>query len=165
VQERGVDARGRRTSISQDRLLEMLAEVEPGLPAAIQSFLDRAGDLGVVLEPAPKSLHFRWRGPEDQSFALGGIDEYGRLLTYNVGWMADYIGHLELAHEYLEKIAALVGGEVRKTPIPARWSVALKGTRQAPSVMALLTRQDQWQAVIEEYTAKLRAALIEAGGL
>ena len=96
VQERGGGDTGRRTSISQDRLLEILAEVEPEVPSAVQSFLDRAGDLGIVLEAATKSLQLRWRGPEDQSFALGGINENGDLLTQNVNWWPDSIGHVEL---------------------------------------------------------------------
>ena len=165
VQEQGAEGTGRRTSISQDRLLEILAEVEPKLPAAIQSFLDHAGDSGVVLEAATKSLQLRWRGPEDQSFALGGINERGDLLTHNVNWWPDSIGHVELAHEYLEKIADLIGAEVRKTANPAQWYLVSKGTKQYPSVMALLTRQDEWQAIIEEYIEKLRAALAEAGSV
>lgn len=52
----------RRTSISQERLLEMLEEVEPGLPAALQSFIDGGAEMGVTLEAAPKSLQIRWRG-------------------------------------------------------------------------------------------------------
>jgi hypothetical protein len=72
VQKPGADDTGPRTSIPQDRVLEILAGVEPELPSAIQAFLDRADDIGVVLEAAPKSLQFRWRGPGDQSFALGG---------------------------------------------------------------------------------------------
>jgi hypothetical protein len=163
VQERGADGGGRRTSISQDRLLEMLAEVEPGIPAAIQSFLERAGDLGVVLEAAPKSLQFRWRGPDDQSFALGGISEHGELLTYNVNWWPHSIGHVELAHEYLEQIATLIEADVRETTNPGQWYVALKGTKRYPSAMELLTRQDQWLAIIARYIEKLRAALVETG--
>jgi hypothetical protein len=165
VEKRGADETGRTTSISQERLLEILAEVEPGLPSAILSFVDRAADLGVVLDAAPKSLQIRWRGPGDLSFALGGITEPGELLTYNVGRVPNYIGHIELAHEYLQKIADLIGDEVRKTANPAEWYVALKGTKRYPSVMVLLTRQDEWLALIQEYTEKLGAALVEAGNV
>ena len=86
-------------------------------------------------------------------------------MTYNVNWWPDSIGHVELAHEYLEKIAALSGGEVRKTTNPAQWYVALKQTKRYPKVMALLTRQDEWQAAIEEYIEELRGALVEAGSV
>jgi hypothetical protein len=70
---------------------------------------------------------------------------------------------LELAHEYLEKIATLIGGEVRKTASPAQWYVALR--KRQPDVMVLLNRQDEWLALIGEYTEKLRAALVEAGSV
>jgi hypothetical protein len=161
LQKRGPDEMGRTTSISQERLLEILAEVEPGLPSVLRSFLDRAGDLGVVLDTAPKSLQLRWRGPEDLSFALGGIDERGELLTYNVGWVPDAIGRLELAHEYLQKIADLIGGDVRKTANPAQWYVTI--AKRQPGAMVLLSRQDEWLALIGEYTEKLSTALVEAG--
>ena len=85
-------------------------------------------------------------------------------MTYNVGWWPDSIGYVELAHEYLDKIAALIGGEVRETPNPAQWYVALKGTKQYPSAMALLTRQDEWQGLIAEYI-KLTAALAQTGSV
>ena len=163
LQERGADDTGRRTTISQERLLEMLAKVDPALPSAIQSFVDRAADLGVLLEAAPHSLQVRWRGPQDRRFILGAVDDHGELQTYNVSWTANTIGHIELAHEYLQKIADLIGGEVRKTAKPSQWYVALKGTKKCPRAMVLLTRQDEWQALIRDYTEKLEAALVESG--
>jgi hypothetical protein len=160
----GAHAVGRRTSISQDRLLELLAKQEPNLPAALQSFMDRAKNLGVVLEAATKSLQIRWQSPDDLSFALAGISERGELLTYNVNWVPDGIGHIELAHEYLEKIAALIGGEVRKTVKPANWHVALKGTVQNPMAITLIGRQEGWITIIEDYIARLETALLDARG-
>jgi hypothetical protein len=161
VPERGADHTGRIVNISQELLLEMLAKADPALPSAIQSFVDRAADLGVVLDTAPKSLQFRWRGPDDLLFALGGIDERGELLTYNVGWVPNEIGRLELAHEYLQKIANLLGGDVRKTANSAQWYVTLR--KRQPPIMVLLKCQDEWLALIGEYTEKLTVALIEAG--
>jgi len=69
---------------------------------------------------------------KDQSFALGRVNEEGELLTYNVGWMPNAIGHIELAHEYLERIADLIDGEVRKTANPGQWYVAFEGAPSAP---------------------------------
>jgi hypothetical protein len=160
--ETDMEGTERRTSISQDRLLEMLAEVEPNLPHSLQSFIDRASELGVVLEAATKSLQIRWRGPDDRIFALGGINEIGELWTNNVNWMPNSIGHIELAHEYLEKIAKIVGGEVRKTAKPDQWYVSLSGTKQLPNVAALLAHQGEWLAVIESYTDRLKFAVIDA---
>lgn len=156
----GTEPAGRRTSISQERQMEMLSEVEPGLPEALQSFVDRAGDVGVVLEAATKSLQLRWRGPGDQSFALGGIGTAGELQTHNVNWTPDSIGHVELAHRYLERIASLIGAEVRRTNNPAQWYLTVKGTTQQPKVMALLVLPDEWLAAIEGYVEELRAAIV-----
>ena len=163
VPKRSADDTGRTTSISQERLLEILAEVDPKLPAAILSFVDRAADLGVVLDAAPKSLQLRWPGPGDLSFALGGVDRNGELLTYNVGWTADAIGHLEMAHEYLRSVAQLIGGDVRRTAKPAQWYVTLN--RKQPEATVLLSYQEEWLALIEQYTEKLAAALVERGNV
>ena len=157
----GPDRVGTRTSISQDRLLEILASVDPELPDAVYSFVDKASEFGVVLEAAPKSLQIRWRGPDDTVFALAGINENGELLTYNINWRPDSLGHIDLSNHYLEQIAELVGGEVRKTSHPGQWYVVLKGTKQQPLMMTLLQHQAEWIAIIEDYTQKLMAVLSE----
>lgn len=153
---------GRRTSISQERQMEMLSEVEPGLPEALQSFVDRAGEIGVTLEAATKSLQLRWRGPGDQRFALGGIDARGELVTENVNWTPDSLGHIELAHEYQEQVASLIGAEVRRTKDPTAWYIVMPGTKLRPKASALLAHPDEWIAVIEWYAERLRAVTISA---
>ncbi len=124
---------GRRTSISQERILEVLTEIDPKLPEMLQSFLDRAADLGIYLTTATRTLVFRWRGPDDREFAIGGIDDNGDLITYNVGWQANNIGHVGLAHQYLNRLAPLVNGTIRKTPKPENWYVTIKDTTYPPA--------------------------------
>ena len=114
---------GQRTSISQDQLLEMLAAAAPQVPDALKRFLEDADELGVFVEPASKSLQVRWRGPDDVIYALGGIDQQGKLLTSSVVWNPSHIGKVDLAHEYLGRLASLVGGKVRRTPKPENWYV------------------------------------------
>jgi len=155
-------ADGRRTSISQDRLMEILSDKEPGLPAALSSFLERVADLGVYLEAATKSLQLRWQGPDDLLFALGAIDQEANFQSYNVNWAADGVGQIELAHAYLGELAGLLGGEVRKTPKPTQWHVVLSGTI-VPKAMDLLSREREWATAIENYTDKLMKALESTG--
>ena len=150
--------RASERSISKEQLLEKLRKAVPEVPEALNRFLQKAGDLGVVDEMATKSLQLRWYGPEDQSFALGAIDNEGNLQTYNVGWSAGYIGHADLAHKYLEDIASLIGGKVRQTKKPTQWYVVSEGTT-LPKAMALLSRQDEWLNIIESYTEKLASAM------
>ncbi|GER04496.1 hypothetical protein JCM17846_21780 [Iodidimonas nitroreducens] len=154
-------ASGRRTLISQDRMLEILEKAEPGLPAALQAFLDRAADQAVTLESASKSLQLRVRGPGDDLYALGGINEKGEWVSHNVNWYADSLGRIDLAHDYLEMIAGIIGGEVRKTPNPRNWYVVEKGTLNQPRAMALLAHPEAWLAAIEAYAERLMAACVD----
>jgi len=159
------DRPARRTSISQDRLLEMLAEVDPDLPEKLQAFVERGAEQGIFMDSATRSLQIRWRSPTGHTIALGGINARGELETYNVNWQPElYVGRLDLAHDYQEKIATLVGGEVRKTPNPAARYVVKKGTKVQPPVTALLAHGDEWLAVIADYTKNLGAALQESSG-
>lgn len=152
----------RRTTIRQDQLMEMLASKEPALPAALSSFLERVEGLGVFLGAAPKSLQLRWRGPEDMVFALGAIDQDANFQSYNVNWVADGIGQIDLAHRYLGQLAALLGGQVRRTAKPPQWHVVMGGTT-LPKAMDLLSRPEEWAAAIEAYTDELTRALESAG--
>jgi hypothetical protein len=150
----------RRTSISQERLLESLAEQNPRLPDALRRFLDRAAELGVASDMATKSLQIRWRSPAGTRFALGGVSDKGEFITYSVNWVPDSIGRIDLAHEYLEQIAELIGGVVRKDNKPALWYVAIDG-KKPPSATAILELQDAWLEIIKLYTEKLTTALAQ----
>lgn len=131
---------GRKTSISQDVQIEMLAKIAPELPEALRRFLERGENLGIYLDAAAKSLQLRWRGPDDTVFAVGGINKRGELMTYNINWAPDSIGRIDLAHDYLERLAVLLGYEVRQA---RDWYVALPGSNSEPPAMALLQRPDE----------------------
>ena len=156
----------RRTSISQDRLLEMLGEIDAELPERLLSFVDRAAEHGVFLDSAEKSLQIRWQSPTNRTIALGGINQQGELETHNVNWIPESVGRINLAHMYIEKVAALIGGEICKTKTgrPGMWYVVMKGTKKRPSLTELLALEDEWLVVIADYTQALGAALQESGG-
>ena len=156
------DKPARQTSISQDRLLEMLGEVDPALPERLLAFVDRAADQGVFMDSAPRSLQIRWRSPIGDKIALGGINLRGELEVYNVKWKPEGIGREDLAHTYLEKIADLVEGEIRK--MKKDTYLFKKGTKTQPLITDLLAHEDEWLALIEEYTQALGADLQESGG-
>lgn len=153
-------AAGQRTSISQDQLLERLAVTAPGAPEVLRRFLEEADELGVFAEPATKSLQIRWTGPDDLNYALAGITPEGELKTYQVGWKPNHIGRVDLAHEYLNRVATLIGGRVRRTRDPAQWYI-VKGDKPAEAI-DLLSRSSEWLDVIRWYTKELSAAIESA---
>lgn len=160
----GKSTSAQRTSISQDRLLEMLAATTPQLPEALKTFLENAGELGVFVEPAAKSIQLRWRGPDDVVYALGGIDQHGKLLTDSVNWKPNQINEVDLSHEYLERLASLVGGTVRRTQSPTAWYVVRDGKRRGyneslPQAIDLLSRPNEWLETVRWYTGRLGSAI------
>src|SRR5688572_32108802 len=48
-----------------------------------------------------------WRGPDDVEYPLAGITTDGELRTMLVNKYPDRIGQVEVAHEYLAKVAEL----------------------------------------------------------
>lgn len=148
--------RPRSTSISEEQFFEGLKQHDPALVEALRSFLDRAAEIGVVAQPASKSLMIRWQDPAGKFFTLGAITTEGQLRTNSVGWMPDSIGRVDLAQAYLQELAALIGGQVQRTPHPANWYVTNRD-KAAPLATAVLGNND-WMAVIQNYTNKLSHA-------
>lgn len=147
----------RTTSISEEQFFEELSARHPDLVGALRTFLDRGAEIGVFAEPVRRSLMLRWIGPNGLAFALGGVTVDGELTTYSVNWTPDSIGRIDLGNEYLERLAALVGGQVRKTPKAYNWYV-VKGNKP-PRAVELVCNPVGWVAIVEDYTNKLREAL------
>ncbi len=150
-------------TISEEQLREGLEKAAPDTAAALKEFEEEAEKLGVSVEAAAKSLQVRWRGPDDVDYALAGITPEGKLKTRPVNWKPDDLGRIDLAHEYLAKVASLVGGKVRQTEKPSGWYV--EGVKdRLPNASELLSRQDEWLEIIRWYTGELRSAIeAEAG--
>ena len=146
------------TSISQDRLIEMLQATAPETVKALNTFREKATPLGVFVEPAPKTLQFRWRGPDDEDYWLGGITPNGELRTMQVNYKPYQIGKVDLAHEYLAKIATLMGKSVHRGAHPKGWRV-LDEHAQRPKAIELLSHPDEWLEIIRWYTNELSEAI------
>jgi hypothetical protein len=145
-------------TISEEQLHEELEKAAPGVAAALRRFEETAEPLGVAVEAAAKSLQVRWRGPDDVGYALAGITPEGKLKTRNVNWKPDDRGRIDLAHEYLGKVADLIGGRVRQLENPRSWYVERK-TGKFPDAIELLSRQDEWLEIIRWYTGELSKAI------
>jgi hypothetical protein len=144
--------------ISEEQLREKLAQNAPAVYAALGRFEDEAEKLGVVVEAAQKSLQIRWIGPDDANYALGGIRPDGELTTMTINYGPDRIGKVELAHEYLSRIAALINKSVRKAEHPRGWRVVGDNNKRPPAI-DLLSRSSEWLEIIRWYTTELNSAI------
>jgi hypothetical protein len=146
---------GRRISITEEHLFESLAGLDPALPDRLKRFLDRAADYGVT--PVFKgTLNLRWRDSGGNELNLGCVNLNGEVLTKPVSFRADAFGRLHLAHDYLERLAALIKGTVRGNN-PAQRYLTADGTK-SPLIGQLLDTSAEWLAAIEQYTARLEQA-------
>jgi hypothetical protein len=146
------------TSISREQMIEKLEKLAPQVPAALTHFEDEAKELGVFVEPTAKSLMIRWQGRDDVDYTLAGITPEGQLRTMPVNFQPDRIGKIDLAHQYLAKIAALIGSDVRHTKDAKGWYV--EGTKnRRPDAIDLLSRPSEWLEIIRWYTAELDRAI------
>ena len=153
--------RGRRTSITEEHLFESLAELDPALPARLRDFLDRAANHGVFYE-LNGSLMLKWQDRAGRKVNLGCVYRNGDVATAPVSFTADFVGRLDLAHEYLERLAAAIHGSVRRTDNPGQWCVHGDG-KKLPSIARLLDAAPEWLAAIEHYTHRLEQAEHAAG--
>ena len=145
-------------TISEEQLREGLEKAAPEVAAALKRFEAAAEELGVAVEAAPKSLQVRWRGPDEVDYALCGITPEGKLKTRSVNWKPDRIGKVDLAHEYLAKLASRVGGKVRETDNPKSWYVG-GAKSKFPDAIDLLSQQAEWLEIIRWYTGELSSAI------
>lgn len=148
-------------TISEDQLREKLKQDMPDVSAALERAEKQVRDLDVFVEAATKSLVFRWSGPDDVDYALAGVGSDGTLRTMFVNYKPNQIGKVDLSHEYLAKVAALMGKRLVPGDDPKGWRVTeIDGGR--PPAIDLLSRPDEWLEIIRWYTSELSSALTEA---
>ena len=151
----------RSTTLSETQFFEHLAQVQADLPERLRTFLTELEPLGVYTD-VKRGLSIRWRGPDDRSFHLGVVDRTGGVGTDYVNWSADSVGRVDLSHAYLDHLAPLVGGVVRRTPKQTGWWVSVDGAY--PQLDRLLDRAEDWKEAIVSYIESIRRALDTSTG-
>jgi hypothetical protein len=144
--------------ISEEQLREQLQKDAATVASALNAFEARAKDLGVFIDAARASLHVRWQGPDGIDYSLGGITPKGQLRTNSVTFKPYLLGRVDLAHEYLARIATLMGKSVHQSAKPKGWRVDGDETN-LPDAIDLLSQPEKWLDVIRWYTAELTKAI------
>ena len=158
--DRAVTPRG---GLTQDRIIESITSIQPRFADSLRTFAAAAEEHGLFLAPATKSLMVRFQGPDDSPFTAGGFGVDGAFVTYSVNWRPAALGLVHISHQYLESVAALLDGSVRKTATPQQWYVVAKDGK-SPSAMDILGRSESWLPLIVEFHQRLREAMEERVG-
>jgi hypothetical protein len=148
-------------SLSEEAYFDLLRSADPSTAAALESFATKLRDVGVIIDVATKSAVLKWSSPSGRNFTLGAVDTSGRLITWSVGWGPKLIGQAKTGHWYLERLATLMGAQVKHTKTEEQWYIVVSGTTATlPHAKNALDRQDEWMSLVVEY----QKALTEAEG-
>jgi hypothetical protein len=79
----------------------------------------------------------------------------------SVNFKPDRLGKVDLAHEYLAKVAALMERKLLPGEHPKGWRVAGNDGKRRPAAIDLLSRSDKWLEIIRWYTSELSSAIDE----
>ena len=137
-------------SLTEASFFEKLRQADPHAATSLPIFAKQAEELDVFLNITANVAMLRWESQGGKRYSLGGVNIQGRITTYSVGWAPNEIGHVEIGHEYLQKLSKLVGGHVRETPRVEQWYVVISGTSLPPAVQAL-NKSTEWLNIISEF--------------
>jgi hypothetical protein len=148
----------KRTTISEEKFYEELAENFPTVVPHLKAFTARLEAVGIATEFGKTSMILRWHPDETRAWNLGTIATSGKVWTDVLNGQADAVGLLNLSHAYLKRLASLVPGAlVKELPKPTTWYVAKGGT--CITIDELLAHEDGWLDAIQEVTGAAAEAL------
>jgi len=145
-------------TITSEQFLEGLAERRPDLPQKLKGFLEKLSQLGVEAE-FKRSLNLKWEPPVGKPINFGYIKKNGDVWTDAMAWFAPK----EIAREYTEQLARLVGGRSVANSRNNAWVVRIGDTML--KIERAAEQFDAWASLIAETITKLKTelAFTEAG--
>jgi hypothetical protein len=91
----------------------------------------------------------------DETYNFASLQETGEVMFFGIVNKASELGHPEIGKEYLEKLAAIVGGYLDDTVTTFSWGVRQRN-RKYFSIDKYLEHTDEWIALIRETIDRLR---------
>lgn len=144
----------RATTASEPEFYQQLDERRPDLSGVLRPFLISLEDLGITPE-FRKSVNLRWRPSPDIVGTLGYIDVDGRAWLSGAWNTANRSGKPEAGDRYLQDVAEIVGGSVRR--YEKNWPDVVNAGGRAVDAGALLAIGERWKEAMARLIAELRA--------
>lgn len=145
----------RATTASEPEFYEQLDQRRPTLTNALRPFLNSVDELGITPE-FKKSMNLRWRPSPDVTGTLGYIDVDGRAWLSGAWGTANRLGKPEVGDQYLQNVAAIVGGNVRH--YEKNWPDVVNAEGRTVDAGALLVAGEQWKEAMRKFINELRSA-------
>jgi hypothetical protein len=148
LDENSVPRSQARKTITAERFLECMDEIQTGLAAKIAALLADLQSLDVYPE-YKGSLNLKWDPPEGNSVNMGYITKGGQLWTEPSNWT---VGR-ELARTYNEELAAALGLVLGQTN--GDWWVQSDG--HGPRLEEIADKLSLWPPVVARFQAQIRS--------
>ena len=131
-----------------------MAKIDPALPIELQTFLDKAKEVGLYVERGDNSLKLKFTSNGvELNFAV--FKTNGTLQNYRIASFTNRIGHPEIGENYLARLASLFeGGYVEKHPNRFLWTVK-RGANENVTIPECLAVQDEWLTIIQGTVSEL----------
>jgi len=125
---------------------------------SVQRFIKRLGDeldvYPVVGRGKKLSLNLK---SNDETYNFASLQETGEVMFFGIVNKTSELGHPEIGREYLEKLAAIVGGYLDDSVSTFSWGVR-QANRKYFNVKTYLKHEDEWITLIRETIDRLRDA-------
>jgi hypothetical protein len=146
---------GTRTTISQEKYMELLEEQRPGVLPHLLAFTKELPVLNVAPEFGTNAMILRWRPSDGNSWNLGTILSNGQTWLENMGQQANSRGVMDQHKRYLTALAEIAGAVVKITPKDSGWYLARDEESKVAITVDLLVadqaRRDKWLDAIQEF--------------
>lgn len=142
-----MDQTAKPQSLSMTAFYELMAARDPGLPAAIRSFVDQVEPLGVYTELI-SGLNFKADLPQlERPVNFGYIKRNGKLWVDPARWSLRLLPDA-IWKPYFEELARAIGGQVIFSDTPEKSSYVVKD-KSAPLIEQVLpAHADAWADAI-----------------
>lgn len=142
----------RPTSASEPEFYNQLADRFPELPAQLKAFVESLSPLGIQPEFG-RSLFLRWQGADGDILSAATVEPTGSVWLSKAASDARSVGRTEAGETYLQTVADLVGGSLRRSGSSVE---ARDAADKAIRISALMTHADKWRDAIATFVERLR---------
>jgi hypothetical protein len=142
-----------RTSTSSEaEFFDHMQTKRPDLVAPLRSFLAGLGAIGATAEIGKTARLVLTPGP-DRPATAGMLEANGKLWASGAWVSANRLGRPDVGDQYLEAVASITGGQVRRYEKSAPEVLDMQG--HGTDVSALLAEPDRWKQAISEFRTAL----------
>ena len=136
-----------RRNLSKEEIMQTLERIDPELPEKVEAWLRKCQEAGfrIVIK---RSIMIKATIPTFAEVNFGTLQTEGTLQTNYISDSSERLGDPSIATEYLDGVAKLLNGAVRRDGKSWAWRVEVFGA--LPKIADALEKGDDWIRLMKE---------------